>query len=94
MASERLGHPELTRRKWTLPVLASLEGGARRFAELQRDLPRCSPRALAQALDQLQTAGWVLRHLVDGRPPRPTYRLDPQARSLAEAASALATAAR
>jgi len=94
VASERLGSPELTRRKWTLPVLASLEGGARRFSDVKRDLAGCSPRALAHALDQLQAAGWILRDLIDERPPRPRYRVSPGAAPLARAAMELATAAR
>lgn len=93
-ASEDLGAAELTRRKWTLPLLASLHRGAERFGDLQADLDSCSPRALAQALDQLQAAGWVLRHLIDERPPRPSYRVSPDAAQLAKAASALAKAAR
>ena len=94
IASERLRTPELTRRKWTLPVLASLEGGSGRFADLQRDLTDCSPRALARALDQLHAVGWIVRHLLDERPPRASYRLAPRAKPLARAARELAVAAR
>ena len=93
VASERLRAPELTRRKWTLPVLASLDGGSGRFSDLQHDLAGCSPRALAQALDQLHAAGWILRDVLDERPPRATYRLAPRAAPLAQAASELASAA-
>jgi len=94
VASERLGALELTRRKWTLPVLASLERGSGRFGDLQHDLAGCSPRALAQALDQLHAAGWILRDVLDERPPRASYRLATQAEPLAKAASELASAAR
>ncbi len=93
-ASGGLGLPELTRRKWTLPVLASLERGAGRFTDLQHDLPACSPRALAHSLAQLQAEGWILRDLIDARPPRPSYRVSPRAVPLARAATELAQAAR
>ena len=93
-ASDGLDAPELTRRKWTLPVLASLEGRSGRFGDLQHDLPGCSPRALAQALDQLHAADWILREVLDERPPRASYRIAPRAWPLARAASQLASAAR
>lgn len=94
VASERLDSPGLLRRKWTLPVLASLGQGAVRFSDLRRDLPSCSPRALAHALEQLQAAGWVIRDLVDQRPPRPSYGVSAKAGLLATAAVELAAAAR
>lgn len=94
VASDRCEGSELARRKWTLPVLASLHGGAERFGDLLSDLGSCSPRALAQALQHLQTAGLIARALVDGRPPRPTYSVSMTAAELAEAAGALAQAAR
>ena len=89
-ATQALETPGLARRKWSLPVLAALAAGDRRFADLQRTLPACSPRALARALDDLEAAGWVQREVVEERPPRPRYRVASAARALARAAIGLA----
>lgn len=84
----------LARRKWTLPVLASLSGGADRYSDLRRDLVGCTPRALGMSLDRLEEAGWIERHVVDDRPPRPSYAVTDAARDVASAALALGMAAR
>ena len=93
-AAASLEPPELGRRKWTLPMLAALETGGSRWSHLQERLPGCSPRALAQSLDELHAAGWVLREVLDERPPRPSYGLAGAAQPLARAAAGLAEVAR
>ena len=84
---------ELVFRKWTLPALVALDGGAERFTEIEAGLVSASPRALAQALNELVEAGMVVRELVDERPPRPLYRISRPTRPLARAARRLAVAA-
>lgn len=63
----------LLRKAWTLPVLAVLaeEDG---FGEMRRRLAPITDRALSQALQALEHAGWVERNVdVSARPPRPYY---------------------
>ena len=76
---ESLPDPKLALRKWTLPVLAAMGVGAR-FSELQGALPGVTPRALAQALRDLQAVGLADRAVLDGYPPSTLYR--PTARGL------------
>lgn len=85
---------DLVRRKWSLPVLASLCSGSSRYSDLQGDLAGCTPRALSVALEHLQVAGWIRRKVIDDRPPGPRYHITPAIAKLAHAAWALAVAAR
>lgn len=80
-------------RKWTLPVLVAVAGGAERFSEIEAALAGATPRALAKALDDLVDAGLLDRDLMDERPPRPRYRVARTTRRLARAAISLAVAA-
>jgi DNA-binding HxlR family transcriptional regulator len=64
-------HEEVGLKKWSLPVLAEL-AEPRRFSELRAALP-ASPRALALALRDLETAGLVSRTVTDDRPPQTRY---------------------
>mgnify|MGYP006282114849 CR=1 FL=1 len=90
VGASRRSAPDLAGRKWTLPVLAAVHGGAHRFSEIEDALDDATPRALAMSLDELEEAGLLVRTLVDGRPPRPRYRVSRSARRLAIAAARLA----
>lgn len=68
-------------RKWTLPVLAALRRPAR-FSELRAVVPDVTPRALALALKDLQSAGLVERRIEDAYPPRTLYTPTAQGRRL------------
>lgn len=85
--------PALAARKWTLPVLVEVHGGAGRFSEIEAALPTATPRALSHALDDLVDAGWLEREWDDERRPRPRYAITRRSRRLARAASRLAAAA-
>jgi DNA-binding HxlR family transcriptional regulator len=82
------GHEEVGLKKWSLPVLAALDG-PRRFSELRSVLPDATPRALALALKDLQAAGLVRRTVLDDWPPSVVYELAPAARPIAAAARAV-----
>jgi DNA-binding HxlR family transcriptional regulator len=71
---------ELSLKKWTVPVLAAVGGGAR-FTDLRAELP-ASPRALTLALKDLQILGLVEREVVEGYPPTTRYRPTPAGRRL------------
>jgi DNA-binding HxlR family transcriptional regulator len=66
---------EVALRKWTLPVLLAIRGGARRFGEVKRSLPDVTDRALALALKQMESAGLIAREIEAGYPPAPVYAL-------------------
>jgi DNA-binding HxlR family transcriptional regulator len=76
-----------------MPVLAALFGGADRFGAMEAALPRATARALTLALKDLQGAGLIERHIDEGYPPRPHYRLSREARRLCPALTVLARAA-
>ena len=63
-------------RKWSVPVLAELVE-PRRFSELRAALPGVTPRALAIALGDLETARLVRREVRPTRPPSSVYRTTP-----------------
>jgi DNA-binding HxlR family transcriptional regulator len=83
------GLEDVALRKWSMPVVHALGGGARRFSELRAALPGVSPRALALALKDLQGAGLVERTVTDDYPPASVYRLTRRARPLARILGAL-----
>jgi DNA-binding HxlR family transcriptional regulator len=65
-------------RKWSVPVLASLDE-PRRFSEIRARLAEVTPRALALALRDLEDAGLVRRDVRPTRPPSTVYRVTPRA---------------
>jgi DNA-binding HxlR family transcriptional regulator len=79
------GHEETALKKWSLPVLAVLDG-PRRFSELRAALPDATPRALALALKELQADGLVHRTVHDAYPPAVVYELTEHAKPIAAAA--------
>jgi DNA-binding HxlR family transcriptional regulator len=66
-------------RKWSVPVLAALDGPAR-FSRLKTSLPGVTPRALAAALKHLGAAGLVERRIEDAYPPTAIYAATPRGR--------------
>ena len=64
-------HEDIGLKKWSLPVLAEL-AEPRRFSELRAALP-ASPRALALALRDLESAGLVHRTVTEDHPPQTRY---------------------
>ena len=60
-------------RKWSVPVLAELRDG-RRFSELRSSLQGVTPRALALALRDLESARLIRREVLPTRPPSTVYR--------------------
>ena len=80
-------------RKWSLPVLVALASGCERFSEIAAMLQTATPRALTQALETLVSAGYLIREMVDARPPRTRYALTDQGQIVSELALQLAMAA-
>jgi DNA-binding HxlR family transcriptional regulator len=83
----RQGLEEVALKKWSMPAVLALAAGPRRFSELRELLEGVSPRALAIALKDLESAELVDRRVTADYPPAALYRLTPRARPLARALS-------
>jgi DNA-binding HxlR family transcriptional regulator len=81
---ERIGE------KWTLLVIATLDGEPLRFGELQQRIPEISQRMLTRTLRHLQRDGLVTRTSHPEVPPRVEYELTPLGRTLLDPAVSLA----
>lgn len=68
--------------KWMLGILQQLEGGPKRFHELQRSLAGISPKTLADRLRELDNLGIVIRQVYAEIPPRVEYSLTPKGTAL------------
>lgn len=67
---------------WTTSVIWQLSAGARRFGELQRDIPGISPKMLTARLRQLEAKRVVIREVAPSSPPAVLYRLSALGREL------------
>jgi len=88
----RFGIEEVALRKWSMPVVHAVGTYGGRFSQVLAGLPGVTPRALAMALKQLQSAGLLERRIVDDYPPAVTYRLTGRAGRLSPALDALSRA--
>ncbi|MEN9348041.1 MAG: hypothetical protein RLZZ77_1552 [Bacteroidota bacterium] len=70
--------------KWKLPIIGSLLYGPRRFKELERDIPKITPRMLSKELKDLEANGIVTRTVYDTLPVTVEYELTPSGLSLHE----------
>ena len=61
--------------KWKLPIIGSLMFGKKRFRELERDIPRITPRMLSKELKDLEMNGMVSRTVYDSIPVTVEYEL-------------------
>lgn len=76
--------------KWTLLVVATLDGERVRFTELQQRIPGISQRMLTRTVRHLERDGLVARTAFPEVPPRVEYELTPTGRTLLQPALALA----
>ncbi|WP_257670948.1 winged helix-turn-helix transcriptional regulator [Parapedobacter tibetensis] len=61
--------------KWKLPIMGALLFGKRRFKELEREIPKISPRMLSKELRDLEANGIVSRTVHNGMPVIVEYEL-------------------
>lgn len=54
--------------KWKLPIMASLIFGKKRFKEIERQIPKITPRMLSKELRELELNGIVKRTVHDTIP--------------------------
>jgi DNA-binding HxlR family transcriptional regulator len=65
--------------RWTMLIVRDLVlRGPRKFADLQRSLPRVSPNTLSDRLKTLEEYGLVTRRFYEDHPPRAEYLLTPK----------------
>ncbi len=76
--------------KWTLLVVATLDGERMRFTELQHRIPGISQRMLTRTVRHLERDGLVTRTAFPEVPPRVEYELTAMGRTLIRPAVALA----
>ncbi|MGB4415958.1 MAG: helix-turn-helix domain-containing protein [Paludibacter sp.] len=68
--------------KWKLPIIGSLLYGKKRFRELERGIPKISPRMLSKELKDLEANGIVKRTVYDSIPVIVEYELTISGESL------------
>ena len=61
--------------KWKLSIIASLMYEKKRFTEIQRNIPKITPRMLSRELKELEINGIVIRKVYDTTPVRVEYEL-------------------
>jgi DNA-binding HxlR family transcriptional regulator len=61
---------------WKIPVLWRLKKQARRYSELQKDIPHISQKMLTQTLRELEQDGFVKKEIFAEVPPRTEYQLN------------------
>jgi DNA-binding HxlR family transcriptional regulator len=67
--------------KWKLPILGALMHGSRRFNELERMIPKITPRMLSKELRDLEMNKVVVRAVYDTVPPTVEYTITPYGKS-------------
>jgi DNA-binding HxlR family transcriptional regulator len=76
--------------KWTLLVIATLDGARMRFTDLHQRIPGISQRMLTRTLRHLERDGLLSRTVYAEVPPRVEYELTPIGRTMIEPAVTLA----
>ncbi|MDV3250357.1 helix-turn-helix transcriptional regulator [Devosia sp. BK] len=75
--------------KWFLHVLGGLQGGPKRFSELEDGIDGISQRMLTLTLRTLERDGLVTRHITASIPPRVDYELTERGHSVMEPLAAI-----
>lgn len=70
--------------KWKMPIIATLFFGKRRFTEVQRNIPKITPRMLSKELKELELNGIVKRTVYDSIPVVVEYELTDSGRMLSD----------
>lgn len=68
--------------KWKLPIIGSLLYGKKRFKELEREIPKITPRMLSKELKDLEANGIVIRTVYNTIPVTVEYELTKSGNSL------------
>lgn len=68
--------------KWKLPIMASLIFGKKRFKDLEREIPKITPRMLSKELRDLELNGIVKRTVHDTFPVIIEYEFTQSGRNI------------
>jgi len=70
--------------KWKLPIIGSIMFGKKRFTEIQRNIPKITPRMLSKELKELEMNGIVVRTVYNTIPVSVEYELSNSGKSITE----------
>lgn len=70
--------------KWKLPIIGSVLFGKKRFTEIQRNIPKITPRMLSKELKELELNGMIVRKVHDSTPVTVEYELSESGKSITE----------
>lgn len=68
--------------KWKLPILGSLLFEKKRFTEIQRNIPKITPRMLSKELKELELNGMIIRTVYNTTPVTVEYELTNSGKSI------------
>lgn len=66
---------EIVQGRWKMPIIALLCNGEFRYSELEKGLPKITPRMLSKELKDLEINELVKRKVYDTIPVKVTYKL-------------------
>lgn len=67
--------------KWKLPIISALLFGKKRFKDIEREIPKITPRMLSKELRDLEVNGIVTRTVFDTVPVSVRYELTESGKS-------------
>jgi DNA-binding HxlR family transcriptional regulator len=70
--------------KWKLPIIGSIMFDKKRFTEIQRNIPKITPRMLSKELKELEMNGIIIRTVYDTIPVSVEYELSASGKSISE----------
>ncbi|MGE8428705.1 MAG: winged helix-turn-helix transcriptional regulator [Sphingobacterium sp.] len=70
--------------KWKLAIIGSMLFGKKRFTEIQRNIPKITPRMLSKELRELELNGMIVRKVYDSTPVTVEYELSESGKSIIE----------
>lgn len=70
--------------KWKLPIIGSIMFDKKRFTEIQRNIPKITPRMLSKELKDLEMNGIIIRTVYDTTPVSVEYELSNSGKSISE----------
>ncbi len=66
--------------KWKLPIIGSVLFGKKRFTDIQRNIPKITPRMLSKELKELELNGMLIRTVYETTPVSVEYELSQSGR--------------
>lgn len=70
--------------KWKLPIIGSVLFGKKRFTDIQRNIPKITPRMLSKELKELELNGMLIRTVYSTTPVSVEYELSPSGKLITE----------